>query len=244
MPKTPIPLVVTAGLLLVATATVFALTATAEGEGFYADAGDDQTVECTSPSGASVTLDGSGSHAAETNDSIGSAKWYLGDTLLGNGLVVNTTLPLGTHVVRLHLMNSTDDTLRDNVTIRIVDTTAPTLHAGLVGDPTPWPPNHKMRTFETTVSATDLCGSATWKLVGATSDEPDNAQGDGNTVGDVQGADVGSQDTSFSLRAERAGPGDGRTYTLTYEAVDQSGNKATPSVVVSVPHDMDENEGA
>lgn len=237
MPKVPIPLLAAIGLLVVGTATVFALTATAEGEGFYADAGDDRTVECTSAQGALVTLDGSASHAAETNDSIESARWYLGDALVGTGLVVNATLPLGTHVVSLHLMNSTNDTLRDNVTIRVVDTTAPTLHAALVSDATIWPPNHKMRDVETSVSASDLCGAATWTLKSVTSDEADDAKGDGHTSGDVQGADIGSQDTSVSLRGERAGPGDGRTYTLVYEATDESGNVATRSIAVTVPHD-------
>ena len=238
MPKVPLLLAATVGLLLVGAVTVLALTAAAEGEGFYADAGDDQTVECTSSAGATVRLDGSSSHPAETNDSLQSVRWYVGDALIGTSLVVEHTFPLGTHVVSLHLMNSTNETIADNVTVRVVDTTAPTLHAALVGDGTVWPPNHKMRSFETTVSASDVCGAATWKLRSATSDEADNAQGDGSTVGDLQGADAGTQDTSFSVRAERAGSGDGRTYTLVYEAVDGSGNVATRSVVVSVPHDM------
>ena len=44
-------------------------------------------------------------------------------------------------------------------------------------------------------------------------------------------------DTTFKLRAERAGGGDGRTYTITYEATDACGNSATDSLEVFVPHD-------
>jgi hypothetical protein len=39
------------------------------------------------------------------------------------------------------------------------------------------------------------------------------------------------------LRAERAGAGDARTYTITYSATDASGDSATASATVEVPHD-------
>lgn len=70
------------------------------------------------------------------------------------------------------------------------------------------------------------------------SDEPDNAKGngDGNTVNDIQGADISTEDYFFSLRAERAGKGDGRVYTITYTATDACGNSASASATVTVPH--------
>jgi len=42
----------------------------------------------------------------------------------------------------------------------------------------------------------------------------------------------------FLLRAERAGTGDGRVYTITYRAIDAAGNSAEASCVVTVPHDV------
>jgi hypothetical protein len=106
-----------------------------------------------------------------------------------------------------------------------------------------WPPNHKMIEVCATVSVSDNCDmSPTWALVSVTSDEPDNAQGvgDGNTVNDIQGVD-GGMDTCILLRAERQGQGDGRKYTLTYEATDASGNTTTVEVCVTVPHDQSGN---
>ena len=41
---------------------------------------------------------------------------------------------------------------------------------------------------------------------------------------DIQGADIGTEDTSLLLRAERSGSGTGRIYTLTFEAEDGVGN--------------------
>ncbi len=67
------------------------------------------------------------------------------------------------------------------------------------------------------------------------SDEGDLANGSGHTSPDVQGAVFGTDDRAFLLRAERAGPGDGRTYTITYEAEDASGNVSIGTTTVSVP---------
>jgi hypothetical protein len=63
-------------------------------------------------------------------------------------------------------------------------------------------------------------------------------QGAGNTEPDIEGADIGTDDRSVLLRAERAGTLIGRVYTLTYEAVDAAGNVSPPqSVTVTVAHD-------
>ena len=58
------------------------------------------------------------------------------------------------------------------------------------------------------------------------------ARGDG-----IEGADVGSPDTELALRAERDGGRAGRTYTLTYQAIDDSGNATAALAIVVVPHD-------
>jgi len=57
--------------------------------------------------------------------------------------------------------------------------------------------------------------------------------------GDIQDAQFGTDDRSFSLAAKRAGTNlAGRIYTVTYSATDASGNKATASATVTVPHDQ------
>lgn len=106
-----------------------------------------------------------------------------------------------------------------------------------VSPDTLWPPNHQLVEVTTTVTATPVGVSVT--LVSVTSNEPDNAEGDGDTVDDIV---IGTLDTATggtgSLRAERAAEGPGRVYTVTYSATDASGNQADCSLEVGVPHDQ------
>lgn len=236
----PLPLLAGGAALLLVAVTVVAVTVQADGDPFAARAGEDRTIECAGPDGAVVGLDGTQSTPAE-NDTIARYDWFerwntSGETLLGTGARINVTLPLGHHDITLRVMNATNQTRFDNVTIRVVDTTAPTITAA---SPTSslWPPNHKMRSVHVDVAASDVCSSVTWILESATSDEADDGQGDGRTSGDVADAQVGSQDTDFALRSERAGPGDGRVYTLVYRATDGAGNVARAAVNVTAPHD-------
>ena len=123
-------------------------------------------------------------------------------------------------------------------TVHVVDTTPPVIAVSL--DRTVlWPPNHKLVTINATVTVTDVCDpNPTFQLISIMSNEPDNGLGDGDTPNDVQGASSGTADTQFQLRSERAGPGSGRTYTITYRAFDHSGNTSDAVAVVKVPHDQ------
>jgi hypothetical protein len=90
------------------------------------------------------------------------------------------------------------------------------------------------------VAATDVCDPApALALVAVASSEPDDAPGagDGNTKDDIQGAEIGTADFGFYLRAERDGTGPGRTYTVGYAATDHSGNSTAATSTVTVPHD-------
>ena len=77
-------------------------------------------------------------------------------------------------------------------------------------------------------------------MEGIGSDESDNAVGvgDGNTHNDMQAADgsLDADDRVFLLRAERAGKGDGRIYTITFRVTDDAGNDTVASCTVEVPH--------
>jgi hypothetical protein len=116
----------------------------------------------------------------------------------------------------------------------VVDTTPPTLSLSALPS-TLGPPNHKLIPVVVTVESTDACDDTpTIRLVSITSNEPDDAPGSGNTGPDIQGADFGTDDRHFLLRAERSGKGDGRIYTITYAAEDGSGNVAESSVTVTV----------
>ena len=72
--------------------------------------------------------------------------------------------------------------------------------------------------------------------VSVSSDEPVNGTGDGDTAPDWSVTDNGDGTFDVELRAERAGKGDGRTYTITATATDLTGGSASSSVEVNVPH--------
>jgi hypothetical protein len=198
-----------------------------------ADAGDDQTVECTGSGSSSVTLDGSGS-----SDPDGDTLTYTwrdsSNTVVGSTASVTLSLPLGTHVFTLTVSDGFGGSSSDSVSVVVDDTTAPTITVSLSPDALK-PPNHKLIPITATITATDGCGAVVVTLVSITSNEPDDGLGDGDTPNDIQEAALGTDDRAFLLRAERAGGGGGRIYTVVYSAVDGSGNSATASAVVVVP---------
>jgi hypothetical protein len=120
-------------------------------------------------------------------------------------------------------------------TVDIVDTTPPTLTLSL-SPAVLAPPNHKLSTITATLTVSDICDVApVVSLVSITSDEPDDGLGDGDAPNDVQDATLGTDDRTFSLRRERQGSGDGRVYTVTYRAIDTSGNTTEQVATVTVP---------
>ncbi len=127
--------------------------------------------------------------------------------------------------------------------ITVVDDTPPTIESIVADAARLWPSDHSLVPVQFTIVAYDICdASPDILLVSATSDELDDAHGagDGHTTGDIQDAGIGTADFNLLLRAERQGVGDGRVYTITYAAVDDSGNIAGSSTVVKVEHDNNE----
>jgi hypothetical protein len=121
--------------------------------------------------------------------------------------------------------------------VTVVDTTPPEIMVELNRNCL-WSPNHKLAEIEATVTVTDVCDpNPTFLLRRITSNEPDDEQGDGHTIDDIQDAEVGSDDTVFSLRSERMGGGEGRVYTIIYKAMDAHGNESYDTTYVRVPHD-------
>jgi hypothetical protein len=202
-------------------------------------------VECESPAGASVTLDGRSSSDPDstpgTADDIISFEWFddlgpAGWRPIGQGPVIVATLAPGAHAVVLRVTDRAGLAGTAAAGVRITDTTAPTLalrsSASIL-----WPPNRRMVPVQVAAAARDACGPVTVVLVSATSSEPDDAPGpgDGGTTGDISGAAIGTPDFDLGLRAERDASGPGRTYTLTYRATDAAGNATTATVTILVP---------
>lgn len=199
-----------------------------------ADAGPDQVVECTSHHGAAVTLDGSGS--SDVDGVIVAYEWILGGTVVATGPNPTLTLPLGAHTITLRVRDNNGAMATDDVLVRVVDTTPPDI-AMSVSPTSLRPPDHRMVKVSSGIAATDVCDPAPALSVDVTSDEAVNGEGDGNTDPDWEV--VQNPDGSFDVwvRAERAGGGDGRLYTVTATATDRSGNAASRSATVEVPHD-------
>ncbi len=129
------------------------------------------------------------------------------------------------------------NTVIETCQVAVVDVESPTITVELAPS-TLWPPNHRMIDVEANVMLADNCDMPTFLLTSVSSNEADNGQGDGNTVNDIQNAEVNTSDLQFSLRAERAGGGNGRIYTAIYTATDGSGSSASDAGFVTVVHDQ------
>lgn len=116
------------------------------------------------------------------------------------------------------------------------DTTGPTIRSISASPESLWPANHKMVTVMVDVDAVDDCDPTPVSgIIGVVCNEAVNGPGDGNTVADWEYTEGM---LTIRLRAERSGSGSDRVYTLTICCMDHSGNYATGTVDVIVPHDQ------
>lgn len=113
-----------------------------------------------------------------------------------------------------------------------VDNTPPNITVSLTPNSI-WPPDLSMFVINANISVhDDQDPSPVVKLVSITCNET-------LQDGDITGASFGSDSRTFSLRSTRLGQNKvGRVYTVTYSATDASGNSATASATVTVPHDQ------
>jgi len=101
-----------------------------------------------------------------------------------------------------------------------------------------WPPSHGLVTVQAGARPQGECQEPQLvTLVSITSDEPDAGTGDEDLPNDVQGADLGTADFEFALRAERSEESDGRTYAVCYEVRCAGGDIRQECAPVEVPHD-------
>lgn len=99
-----------------------------------------------------------------------------------------------------------------------------------------WPPEHQMVGITVNYNVSDNCGPLTCTL-NVTSNEPINGTGDGDTAPDWEIVDA----QHVRLRAERAGNGLGRIYTVTINCTDSAGNSTSKVVRVLVPRSQDQS---
>jgi uncharacterized protein (TIGR03118 family) len=101
-----------------------------------------------------------------------------------------------------------------------------------------WPPNHKMVPVTIDYTFSDNCDPAPSCSLSISSNEGEGG-GSGHTSPDWTVVDAHHID----LRAERAGKGDGRAYTVTISCQDKSGLSSSASTTVTVAHDQGKGNG-
>jgi hypothetical protein len=95
-----------------------------------------------------------------------------------------------------------------------------------------WPPNRRMVPVVLTAKVSDKGDrSPSCTIASVRSSEPVKGTGDGDIAPDWEL--VGP--LALLLRAERSGPGSGRSYTIAVRCVDRAGNASTESTTVRVP---------
>jgi hypothetical protein len=154
---------------------------------------------------------------------------------------VNTAVP-GTYTLTYSVQDSAG--LSASVTRTVTVESAQSCHAIAVQPAREiWPPNHKMWSFNLSECAAVVnpCGApvdinAVGTITSIYSDEVEDAQGngDGSTLRDI----VITGPSSFKLRAERQGKGNGRVYGVNFQVTDSSGNTQAATCKFMVPHDQ------
>lgn len=109
-----------------------------------------------------------------------------------------------------------------------IDKTAPTLKVA-VDQPILSVPNHKLVDIKSLLNSNDLTSGIDSVVLESITVNEDNA-----IPSDIQGAAYGTLDTTFSLRSERNGYGNGRIYTITYLATDKAGNTTKSMATVTI----------
>ena len=190
---------------------------------------EDVTVKADSACSACVSIDG-GSYDPDEGDDI---------TLDQD---VECLTGVGSTDVELTVSDESGGTDTCTSTVTVEDHTPPVVVTKGVEL---WPPNHQYESLSLLSCLKvnfDNCGGTSYSaghngsITSISSDEVEDAtgMGDGNTKNDI----VISSSTTFKLRAEREGAGNGRVYTVRFNMTDESGNTTASSCKITVPHDQ------
>jgi hypothetical protein len=148
--------------------------------------------------------------------------------------VTPTSAGLGDTTVTACSVDAAGNAATKTFTVHVADTTAPTI-ASLAASPNSLDDrNHKMVDVVVTASVSDAGDAApSVRIVsiacidGNASTGPSTSSADWAITGNL----------TAQVRAERSGQGSGRTYVITVQATDASGNVSTATVNVFVAHD-------
>lgn len=174
---------------------------------------DNLTVEAVSPAGATVT------YVATAHDNLDGEIPAVCSPSSGS------LFALGTSIVRCSATDSAGNVAAGTFAVSVVDTIPPQI-SGLSATPEElWPPDHTLRIVVLSATVTDAADTTpSLAVVRITSNE-------GSPL-DWVIVDA----LTVQVRAERYGTGAGRVYTVSVEAVDESGNVSHATVDVTAPH--------
>lgn len=147
---------------------------------------------------------------------------------------VGCAVPDGTPIANSATVSSTWDPVSANNTSAatvIVSNPPPGVGGASVDRSVLWPPNHQMVDVAVSYTVSDNCDPTPSCTLSVTSNEPQNGTGDGDTGPDWQVVDA----HKVKLRAERAGSGSGRVYSIAISCADSAGHVGTAVTTVSVP---------
>jgi hypothetical protein len=146
-----------------------------------------------------------------------------------------STFPVGVTNVTCTATDGSAATASCSFTVTVNDVEPPTITSLTASPNVLWPPNHKLVPVTISATASDNCDSSVSCLItSVSSNEPVTGPGFGNFAPDW----IITGPQTLSLRAERAGFGTGRIYSVTDTCSDDSGNGASGVVTVTVPHDQ------
>jgi len=149
-----------------------------------------------------------------------------------------TCADIGGNLVILTVTDYSGNSSFATDTVFVFDTIAPEITV-ITDTILLWPPNHKYVEFELSdfvVSVWDNCSNLTIDdvdIIYASSDEPENGSGDGNTYDDIL---ISNECSNISLRKERQGGENGRVYTIYFVLDDGNDQSDTAICYVYVPH--------
>lgn len=139
--------------------------------------------------------------------------------------------PVGTTEVLVTVTEAEAVVASCSFEVTVTEPDAPVITDAAVSKEMLWPPNHKMVEVVVNYTVTDNCDTDPTVTLSVVSSEAEDAKGSGKTKPDWAVVDA----NTVKLRAERAGGGEGRIYTITITATDKSGNSASQDVIVTVP---------
>ena len=154
-----------------------------------------------------------------------------------------TAFPIGTTINTCTVTDFAGGTASCSFTVTVTDTVAPEIHTLVATPESLWPPNHMLVPIAIAATATDNCDpSPSCRVASVSANEPVLGPGSGNTDPDWTLSDPGPKVSpamlGIQLRAERAGGGTGRVYTIDATCADASGNATGGATAVTVAHDQ------